>query len=61
MDHNRKVVELPLDDILPNRFQPRIKFNEDSIIDGHYSYPMLFKVTFDGMVVKNVEVLDINV
>lgn len=33
MDHNRKVVELPLDDILPNRFQPRIKFNEDSIIE----------------------------
>ena len=31
MDHNRKVVELPLDDVLPNRFQPRIKFNEDSI------------------------------
>ena len=33
MDHNRKVVEIPLDDILPNRFQPRIKFNEDSIIE----------------------------
>lgn len=33
MDHNRKVVELPLDDILPNRFQPRIKFNEESIIE----------------------------
>jgi len=31
MDNNRKVVELPLDDVLPNRFQPRIKFNEDSI------------------------------
>ncbi|MBE6138623.1 MAG: ParB/RepB/Spo0J family partition protein [Firmicutes bacterium] len=28
---NRKVVELPLDDVLPNRFQPRIKFNEESI------------------------------
>lgn len=38
-----------------------LTYNEDSIIDGHYSYPMLFKVTFDGMVVKNVEVLDINV
>lgn len=31
MDNNKKVVELPLDDVLPNRFQPRIKFNEESI------------------------------
>ncbi len=31
MEVNRKVVELALDDILPNRFQPRIKFNEDSL------------------------------
>lgn len=31
MDNNRKVVELPLDDVLPNRFQPRIKFNEEPI------------------------------
>lgn len=31
MDNNRRVVELQLDDVLPNRFQPRIKFNEDSI------------------------------
>lgn len=33
MDNNRKVVELPLDDVLPNRFQPRIKFNEDAITE----------------------------
>lgn len=33
MDHNKKVIEIPLDDVLPNRFQPRIKFNEDSIIE----------------------------
>ena len=33
MDHNKKVVELPLEDVLPNRFQPRIKFNEESIIE----------------------------
>ena len=33
MDHNRRVVALPLDDVLPNRFQPRIKFNEESIIE----------------------------
>ena len=31
MDNNRKVVELPLEDVLPNRFQPRIKFSEESI------------------------------
>lgn len=31
MDNNRKVVELPLEDVLPNRFQPRIKFSEDAI------------------------------
>ena len=31
MDNNRKVVEIPLDDVLPNRFQPRIKFSEDAI------------------------------
>ena len=28
-----KIVELDLNDILPNRFQPRIKFNEDSIME----------------------------
>ncbi|MBP3921241.1 MAG: ParB/RepB/Spo0J family partition protein [Bacilli bacterium] len=27
----RKVVELNIDDVLPNRFQPRIKFNEEAI------------------------------
>ena len=31
MDNNKRVVELPLDDVLPNRFQPRIKFNEEAI------------------------------
>ena len=32
-DNNVKIVELDLNDILPNRFQPRIKFNEESIIE----------------------------
>lgn len=32
-DDNSKIVELDLNDILPNRFQPRIKFNEESIIE----------------------------
>lgn len=31
MEEERKVVNLPIDDILPNRFQPRIKFNEAAI------------------------------
>ncbi len=34
MDETKaRVVDLDLNDILPNRFQPRIKFNEDSIIE----------------------------
>ena len=31
MEEERKVVTLNIDDILPNRFQPRIKFNEAAI------------------------------
>ena len=31
MDLEKKVVELDLNDVLPNRFQPRIKFNSESI------------------------------
>lgn len=31
MEFGKKVVELDVNDVLPNRFQPRIKFNEDSI------------------------------
>ena len=30
-NNEKKVVELNLDDVLPNRFQPRIKFDEESI------------------------------
>lgn len=33
MDTGRKVVELSIDDVLPNRFQPRIKFNEEAIVE----------------------------
>ena len=29
----RKVIELNIEDVLPNRFQPRIKFNEDAITE----------------------------
>ena len=31
MENEKKVLELNLDDILPNRFQPRIKFDESAI------------------------------
>ena len=31
-DTRNKIVELNLNDILPNRFQPRIQFNEEAII-----------------------------
>ena len=30
-NNEKKVVELSLNDVLPNRFQPRIKFDEESI------------------------------
>lgn len=33
MESKKKVVELNVDDILPNRFQPRIKFDETAIND----------------------------
>lgn len=33
MEMNRKVIELNIDDVLPNRFQPRIKFSEDAITE----------------------------
>lgn len=33
MKDNRQVVVLNLDDILPNRFQPRIKFDEKAIVE----------------------------
>ena len=29
----KKVIELDIQDVLPNRFQPRIKFNEDAITE----------------------------
>lgn len=31
MKNERKVIEINIDDILPNRFQPRIKFDEEAI------------------------------
>jgi len=31
MEFEKRVVDLDVNDVLPNRFQPRIKFNEDSI------------------------------
>ena len=31
MQNEKKVVDLNINDVLPNRFQPRIKFDENSI------------------------------
>ena len=31
MEAEKQVQNLPLEDVLPNRFQPRIKFSEESI------------------------------
>jgi ParB family chromosome partitioning protein len=31
METRKQVIELNIDDVLPNRFQPRIKFNEEAI------------------------------
>lgn len=33
MENERKVIELKLEEVLPNRFQPRIIFDEDSIME----------------------------
>ncbi len=35
-----------------------LTYNDNAIIDGYYTYPMLFKVTFDGMNVTNVEYIE---
>lgn len=32
-DAKQRIIEIDLNDVLPNRFQPRIKFNEESIIE----------------------------
>lgn len=36
-----------------------LSYNGETIIDGHFTTPMVFKVVFDGMTVKSVEYLDI--
>ena len=33
MQNEKKIIELPIEDVLPNRFQPRIKFDQSSIND----------------------------
>lgn len=32
-----------------------LSYGEETIVDGHWSAPMVFKVTFDGMTVLNIE------
>ncbi len=36
-----------------------LSYGEETIIDGRYSPEMIFKVTFDGMIVKNIEVIEV--
>lgn len=36
-----------------------LSFNDDTIVDGHWTAPMVYKVEFDGMNVLSIELLDI--
>ena len=36
-----------------------LSYNDQTVIDGHFTAPMVFKVVFDGMNVKSVEYLNI--
>lgn len=36
-----------------------LSFNDDTIVDGHWIAPMVYKVEFDGMNVLSIELLDI--
>lgn len=36
-----------------------LSFNDDTIVDGHWAAPMVYKVEFDGMNVLSIELLDI--
>ena len=37
-----------------------LTYNEVGIVDGSWVSPKVFKVTFDGMIVKNIEVINID-
>ena len=37
-----------------------LTYNEETIVDGNYQAPHVFKVTFDGLNVLNIEYIDIN-
>lgn len=37
-----------------------LTYNDETIIDGHWDAPMVYKVTFDGMNVTNIEYVNIN-
>ena len=34
-----------------------LSYKDETIVDGHFDAPMIFKITFDGMNVKNIECL----
>ena len=36
-----------------------LSYNDDTIVDGHWTAPMVYKVEFDGMNVLSIELVDI--
>lgn len=38
-----------------------LSYNEETIVDGRWTAPMVIKVTFDGMNVKNIELLNLDI
>ena len=36
-----------------------LSFEDETIVDGRYTAPMMFKVTFDGMNVKDIKNIDL--
>lgn len=37
-----------------------LSYNDETIVDGHWSAPSVFKVTFDGMTVTDIKYIDLN-
>lgn len=37
-----------------------LSYGDETIVDGHWNAPMVFKVTFDGMNVTDIKYIDIN-
>lgn len=37
-----------------------LSYDDETIVDGHWSAPMIFRVSFDGMTVTDIKYIDIN-